>query len=165
MLPDEQRRLLDLEKKVLELTAQVKEFGRAQAQLKSEINASVQDQNAAAIRMVETMLAAGLTTIQANVDRIQSDVSSMKGTNDRQLQLLEEAAMERGRRVQREQEYDFRQKDLALRGKSVQVDSDDADVEQKKAETKIRKWKVAAAIIIPLVTTIGGLIGAAIGSH
>lgn len=164
MLPSDSKRLADLEKQVQALSAQVQEFGRAQAQLKSEIQLSVQDQNAAAIRIVETMLATGLNTIQANVDQIKADVASMKGTNDKQLALLEEAAMERGRRVQREQEFDMRQKELTLRGGSLKLDLKDADVEQKKTETKLRKWKVIAAIAIPILTTLAGLAGAAMGS-
>ncbi len=157
--------MLTIEQRLAAVEKKLHELATNQAKLHSDIQLKVEDLNAAAIRIVETMLATSLGTIQTNVNEIKADVALMKNTNDRQLELLEEAATERGRRVQREQEYDMRQKELALRSKSVQVDSEDADVEQKKAETKIRKWKVAAAIIIPLVTTIGGLIGAAIGSH
>jgi hypothetical protein len=157
--------MLTIEQRLAIVEKKLNELATNQAKLHSDIQLKVEDLNAAAIRIVETMLATSLGTIQTNVNEIKADVALMKNTNDRQLELLEEAATERGRRVQREQEYDMRQKELALRSKSVQVDSEDADVEQKKAETKIRKWKVAAAIIIPLVTTIGGLIGAAIGSH
>lgn len=162
--PAEQKRIEDLEAKVRDLAAQVKEFDRAQRQLKSEIDHSVDDKNKAAIRIVETMLANGLQLIQTNVNQIQTDVNSMKGMNERQTALLEEAATERGRRVQREEEMVIRQKEISLRGSSVKVDSEDADVAEKKMETRLRKWKVAGAIIIPLVTALAGLLGAAAGS-
>jgi len=159
------------------------EVETTQKRLHSDITHDVSEQNAAIVKVVETMIAAKLTTIQMDVDEIKTDMASIRGTNDRQLELLEEAATERGRRKEREEEIDRRQKaeeraihlrkqELVLRGESVKIDGavvkiegEAADVRIQEMEARARVWKVRAAIFIPIVTLIAGLIGKAAGSH
>lgn len=139
---------------------------------------------AAAVRHVERAISNGLGVLQA-------DVAELKGTNETQLGLLREAAEERGRRVQREEDAAAAEAAAAAKAaRASQAKLEDvktgeheiakaraaaeleiatakaeADVERTRSETKIRRWKGAALAIAITAAAVGTLIGAVVGSH
>lgn len=144
MPPTIEQRISALESRQRDLEAEVR-------RLKSEITAEVSSQNKAAILLIEQMIERDLGSMRASIEEIKSD-------NKTQLAMLGDAAEERGRRKQREEE-------LRLRGAIVKLDAVDADVERVRVDTKVRRWKGYALAIGIIFAAAGGLIGAAVGSH
>jgi len=140
-----------LEQRVAAVEAKQRELEAEIRRVKSDIKADVESQNKAAILVIEQM-------IERDLGSLRSDIEEIKVDNKTQLALLTEAAEERGRRKQREEE-------IRLRGAITKVDAEDAGVEAMRATTKVTRWKGAAVAFAIIAAAIGGLIGAAIGSH
>ena len=147
-----------IEQRLAAVERQLRDLTAAQARLHSDIEQKTADQNAAAVRHVESVLAAGLRSLQGDVEDIKRDQKL-------QLGLLGDAAEERGRRKEREATIELEAKRLALRSSSADIDGKDADVERRRSETIVRRWKGRALAFAIVGAAITGLVGAAIGSH
>lgn len=144
MPPTIEQRISALESRQRDLEAEVR-------RLKSEITAEVSSQNKAAILVIEQMIERDLGSMRASIEEIKSD-------NKVQLSLLNEAAEERGRRKQREEE-------IRIRSATSEVAAKDADIEALRSSTKVARWKGVAVAIAIVFAAVSGLVGAAIGSH
>lgn len=141
---DEAKRLAAVEEKCRDIDAALR-------RLKSEVAVSVDEKLSAAFRHMERIVSDGLLTIA-------KDVKDIRSSQDTSLGLMQEAAEERGRRKQREEE-------LALRGKGGVLDKSDADVEAMRALTVANRWKGKALAIAIVLGAFGGLITAVLTSH
>lgn len=140
-----------LEQRVAAVEAKQRELEAEIRRVRSDIKADVESQNKAAILVIEQM-------IERDLGSLRTDIEEIKIDNKAQLALLTEAAEERGRRKQRDEE-------IRLRGAVIKVDAEEAGVEAMRANTKVTRWKGAAVAFAIIAAAIGGLIGAAIGSH
>lgn len=82
--------------------------------------------------------------------------------NERQTVLAEEARTERINRRQREKESELV---LKTREQDRQQSLLDLEVEKHRAEAANKKWQIRLAIILPIITILGGLIATAVASH
>jgi septal ring factor EnvC (AmiA/AmiB activator) len=138
---DDVRRLVALEQWRREHEAE-------HARLRGDIRLEVQSMTDAAVRHVEKAMR-GVT------DPLKADLDALKGTNATQLELLREAAEERGRRRQREEEEERRRKERA----------DDLEALKVSSETRARRWAAYAALATAIFAGLAGLVTAALASH
>lgn len=143
-----EQRLSAVEVKQRDLEAELR-------RVRSDIAEAVDQQNKAAIRMIEQMIERDLGTLRADIEEI-------KGDNKAQLALLTEAAEERGRRKQREEELALRSKQASISGAQQKTD---ADVERFRTETSVSRWKGYAAAVGIVLAAAGVLAGYVYGSH
>ena len=99
-----------------------------------------------------------MAALLATRDIVVDELSRAFVREQLELELLNEAAEERGRRKQREEE-------IRIRSATSEVAAKDADVEALRSSTKVARWKGVAVAIAIVFAAVSGLIGAAIGSH
>jgi len=141
-----EQRVASVEARQARIESRQREIDAALLRLRGEVQLEVK---------IEQMIERDLGTVRRDLDEIKRD-------NKDQLKLLAEAAEERGRRKQREEE-------LALRQRAVSITNEqgmgDADVERVRAETKIRRTRGYAAAIATILAAAGMLAGYVFGSH
>lgn len=144
-----------LEKRIADVERRLREVETEQRRLKSDILVDVDDRNAAAVRLVEDMIANHIGTLRADVEEIKRDGKT-------QLVLLTDAAEERGRRKQREEELKLRAQQASISGEEKKTDAEVGLIAAKSASAR---WKGIAIAIAIVFGAIGTLIGAVLGSH
>lgn len=141
----------DLEQRISSVEHRQRDLESELRRLKTEILDNVDERNAAAVSLVEKMITQEIVSIRNDLEEIKLD----QKTQLQQLGTLTEAAEERGRRKQREEELKIREKQVSITGEEKKTD---AEVELLAAKATVTRWKgIAAAVAIVLGAIITAL--------
>jgi len=98
----------------------------------------------------------------AALEPFHADIEELKSDQKQQLEMLREAAEERGRRKQREEDEERRRRDHALQLETKKVDVDEM---KTLVDGKVRSRTALLVFLGVVATAIGSAIAGAIASH
>lgn len=148
-----------LEQRIASVEHRQRDLESELRRLKTEILNNVDERNAAAVRLVEKMITQEIGSIRNDLEEIKLD----QKTQLQQLGTLTEAAEERGRRKQREEELKIREKQASISGEEKETDAKAALVAANAslvaAKASATRWKgiaVAIALVLGALVTMFG---------
>lgn len=149
----------DLEQRISSVEHRQRDLESELRRLKTEILDNVDERNAAAVRLVEKMITQEIGSIRTDLEEIKLD----QKTQLQQLGTLTEAAEERGRRKQREEELKIREKQASISGEEREADASAqlvaANASLIAAKASATRWKgiaVAIALVLGALVTLLG---------